>query len=255
MARLFSLPYLLIGRNHVNNICILGCGALGSNFAGELVKRLHANDLVATITLLDFDTVESRNVVSQLFVPNQIGMLKVDAVAALIEPYELKINTINAFFDAQFDFGEHGIHADNLVLVDCFDDLDSRIAAWTYGMGYGIPVMHMGMSETGTGFVSWNYGDYDTFPYSPAALDPSKLDAIRKQITADKEEGKKIPPCELSANRPLIMNTVLAGLDSMSAFLGLMIKDVNDNDPNSFLSSWMVGPRNHSVIKPTIVSL
>lgn len=58
---------------------IIGCGSVGSTVA-ELLARFG----ITKIVLYDFDTVEPHNIVNQMFVQNQIGMLKVDAVKDMI---------------------------------------------------------------------------------------------------------------------------------------------------------------------------
>jgi hypothetical protein len=55
---------------------IVGCGGIGS-FAALALAKLG----IQTITLVDFDSVEEHNVPNQLFGPDQLGELKVNALA------------------------------------------------------------------------------------------------------------------------------------------------------------------------------
>lgn len=57
-------------------IHIIGCGAVGSLLAETLARMGFTN-----ITLYDFDVVCSHNIANQLYVENDIGKLKVDALA------------------------------------------------------------------------------------------------------------------------------------------------------------------------------
>lgn len=57
-------------------VAIIGCGGLGSNVAEMLVRSG-----VGRLTLVDFDTVDERNLNRQFFFRDQIGMPKVIALA------------------------------------------------------------------------------------------------------------------------------------------------------------------------------
>lgn len=63
-----------------NRIHIIGCGAIGSTLAENLARF----GLGGNITLYDFDYVEEHNVANQMFTYEDIGKLKVNAVAELI---------------------------------------------------------------------------------------------------------------------------------------------------------------------------
>ena len=58
-------------------VAIIGCGGLGSNAAVMLTRAG-----VGHLTLIDFDTVCESNLNRQAFFADQLGMLKVDALAA-----------------------------------------------------------------------------------------------------------------------------------------------------------------------------
>lgn len=59
-------------------INIVGCGAIGSHLAEELIRIG-----VTSLHLWDFDMVEPHNITNQMFFATQIGMSKVDAVEQL----------------------------------------------------------------------------------------------------------------------------------------------------------------------------
>lgn len=66
----------LRARLHGCTVAIIGCGGLGSNVAEMLVRSG-----VGRLTLVDFDTVDERNLNRQFFFRDQIGMPKVIALA------------------------------------------------------------------------------------------------------------------------------------------------------------------------------
>ena len=67
----FFKPDMLESRIH-----IIGCGAIGSTVAENLVRFG-----ITKITLYDFDTVEAHNIANQMFRNTDIGKAKVDALA------------------------------------------------------------------------------------------------------------------------------------------------------------------------------
>lgn len=76
----FFQPEKYDGRIH-----IIGCGSVGSTLAENLARCG-----ITKMTLWDFDTVESHNVVNQMFCQRHIGKTKVEALADIlvdINPY------------------------------------------------------------------------------------------------------------------------------------------------------------------------
>ena len=67
----FFKPDMLESRIH-----IIGCGAIGSTVAENLVRFG-----ITKITLYDFDTVEAHNIANQMFRNTDIGKAKVDALS------------------------------------------------------------------------------------------------------------------------------------------------------------------------------
>lgn len=60
-------------------IHIIGCGSVGSTLAENL-----ARNGITNFTLWDFDKVESKNIVNQMFTSDQVGMPKVEALRDLL---------------------------------------------------------------------------------------------------------------------------------------------------------------------------
>lgn len=70
----FFDPSLVNGRVH-----IVGCGSVGSTIAENL-----ARNGITKFTLWDFDKVEGKNIVNQMFFSRHIGKLKVEALAEIL---------------------------------------------------------------------------------------------------------------------------------------------------------------------------
>ena len=66
---------------------IIGCGSVGSAVA-ENLARCGVSDLV----LWDFDTVESKNIVNQMFRTQDVGRLKVEALADILREINPEIS-------------------------------------------------------------------------------------------------------------------------------------------------------------------
>lgn len=60
-------------------IHIVGCGAIGSHVAEQLTRMGCEN-----IHLWDFDTVDAHNITNQMFIQGDIGLPKIQAVAAML---------------------------------------------------------------------------------------------------------------------------------------------------------------------------
>lgn len=60
-------------------IHIIGCGSVGSTIAENLARCG-----VSNMVLYDFDKVESKNIVNQMFFERQVGMSKVEALAEIL---------------------------------------------------------------------------------------------------------------------------------------------------------------------------
>ena len=96
-------------------IHIIGCGAIGSHVAEQLTRIGCEN-----IHLWDFDTVEPKNITNQMFYNDDIGTLKVDAVASMM----LRINP-----DIRVIKHEKGINSPYIVnghLFLCVDSIELR---------------------------------------------------------------------------------------------------------------------------------
>ena len=72
------------------HVTIAGVGALGSNLADSLSRQGFAN-----LRLIDFDRVEPKNLGTQIYSTEDVGMLKVDAARnAIFRNVEVEPDTI-----------------------------------------------------------------------------------------------------------------------------------------------------------------
>jgi hypothetical protein len=201
---------------------LVGAGALGSNIAPDLSKRSLATKVAMDLKVIDFDTVEERNIVAQNFEPDHIGKKKAQVISDICGKYstvnssysleKLDENTVKKLkFDSDLD-----------MIIDCVDNIETRHLLWMTGILNSIPVCHVGMTTTGQGVVQWSYfidgmKIVDNFSLSPDNLCGKKI-AV---------EDRKLAPCELSGFRSLILNTAQAAMNAICIFRG--------NDPSDFL--------------------
>jgi molybdopterin/thiamine biosynthesis adenylyltransferase len=155
-------------------LVVAGVGAIGSH-AAWLCRNLDAR-----LALVDFDRVESKNLLSQLYVKPSIGKNKADA---------LKLQLLN-FCGIQADAYGVRLGEDNVatllagadLVVDAFDNAKSRGVLSDHARKTGLPLLHAGLSGDGTfGLVRWD-----------------------ERFTADAEDGAGQATCEGGDHLPLI---------------------------------------------------
>jgi molybdopterin/thiamine biosynthesis adenylyltransferase len=129
-------------------ILFCGAGALGST-AVTLCRTLPAK-----LSIVDFDRVESKNLLSQAFTRQAVGKNKAEAL-------KLQLRT---FYGVDATAFPVRLSADNVatvaagadLLVDCFDNAASRLVVRSFAVGAGVPSVHAGLSGDGTfGLVRW----------------------------------------------------------------------------------------------------
>jgi hypothetical protein len=130
-------------------IVFCGVGALGST-AAVLCRNLEA-----TLAFIDFDRVESKNLLAQAFVKPSVGKNKAEA---------LKLQMLNFWSIKAEAFGVR-LGEDNVatllgaadLIVDAFDNAKSRAIVSTYARANGKPLVHAALSGDGTfGLVRWD---------------------------------------------------------------------------------------------------
>ncbi|WNG24573.1 thiamine biosynthesis protein ThiF [Cystobacter fuscus] len=130
-------------------IVFCGVGAIGST-AAVLCRNLEA-----TLVFIDFDRVESKNLRAQAFVKPSVGKNKAEA---------LKLQLLNLYGVKAEAFGVRmtrdnvtalGASAD--LLVDCFDNQESRLLLSAFARAAGKPLVHGALAADGTfGLVRWD---------------------------------------------------------------------------------------------------
>jgi hypothetical protein len=133
----------------MTTIAFCGVGALGSH-AAVLCRNLDA-----TLRLVDFDRVESKNLASQAYVKASIGKNKVEA---------LKLQLMNFHGIRAEAFGVRLVATNALavlgtadLIVDCFDNAASRAVLSDFARSAGKPLLHAGIAGDGTmGLVRWD---------------------------------------------------------------------------------------------------
>jgi len=134
------------------NIVILGLGSLGSNLLMQLVQKYPR----ATFTGIDFDKVEERNLATQQYLIPHVGMKKVDAMSILIG---MKGKTTffprNQKIDKLADLKKL-VPAAPALLVDCFDNMESRQIIKSAYPDISTDILHVGFSPQYAAEIIWN---------------------------------------------------------------------------------------------------
>lgn len=219
-------------------IALIGAGFLGSIFAEEFGKRTWAQEAGrANVLVVDPDEFEPRNAANQnvrisAFMGDNPLPLKAKLAADTLLAYEQ-----NATYERLRVTPEN---IDELlppdkvdVIVDAVDNVETRQLLWHYGLKHGIPVLHIGMTQQGTGAVEWTIDfEHDTFSLSP-------LQTMEQE--KQPEVPKKLRPCELIAHRATGFLVAHRGAVALGHLFAV---DPEEMFPElagkSFASSWQV---------------
>jgi molybdopterin/thiamine biosynthesis adenylyltransferase len=130
-------------------IVFCGVGALGSS-ALTLCRNVPA-DLVA----IDFDRVESKNLLAQAFVKPSVGKNKAEAMKLQMQNFwSVKIESFGVRVGPE---NVEALLAKADLVVDCFDNQKSREVLSTFARARGIALVHAAISGDGTfGIVRWD---------------------------------------------------------------------------------------------------
>jgi molybdopterin/thiamine biosynthesis adenylyltransferase len=128
---------------------ICGVGALGSTAAW------FCRNLDAELVFVDFDKVESKNVMAQCFVKASIGKNKADALKAqMLTFFGVKCEAFGVKL-AETNVEQLCGRAD--LIVDAFDNIASRMVLSNYAKKTGKALVHAAVSGDGTfGIVRWD---------------------------------------------------------------------------------------------------
>lgn len=129
-------------------VLIVGVGAIGSHLAMAL--RNHAD-----LTLVDFDRVESKNLLSQAFVRQSMDKNKAKAKAnELASFYQIKARALTCKLIPD---NVQVVCKDQALVIDCLDNLEARTTLQTHTRENNIPALHVGVTNDGSfGQVMWD---------------------------------------------------------------------------------------------------
>lgn len=130
-------------------VVFCGVGALGSQTA------MSCRNLGAELVFVDFDRVESKNVLAQAFVKQSIGKNKADALKAQMANF---FGTkCEAFGVRVSDANVETLLANADLIVDAFDNAQSRAILSAFARSKNKALVHGAISADGTfGLVRWD---------------------------------------------------------------------------------------------------
>lgn len=148
-------------------VVIFGLGAIGSNLMVQLVRQFPDWEFVG----VDFDKIEERNVRTQAYFIEQVGLLKVQAMRSVLARFrrQIRYTPVAEKLVEPITVWAHK-HGDVGLWVDCFDNAESR---WllTPTENKDVNVLHVGFSPHYTAECIWNK-DYEV----PGDVDPKAGD-------------------------------------------------------------------------------
>lgn len=130
-------------------ILFCGGGALGSH------ALFMARDLEHELAVIDFDRVETKNLASQWFVKQMVGKNKASALKAqLLNFYDIKLQDYTVKLTA---LNAATILGPADLVVECFDNAESRRVVQEYVRSANKPCVHGGLAANGEfGVVRWD---------------------------------------------------------------------------------------------------
>ena len=184
-------------------ILFCGGGALGSH--GLFLAR----DLEHDLAVIDFDRVETKNLASQWFVKQMVGKNKATALKMqLLNFYDMKLQDYTVKLTA---LNADAILGATDLVVECFDNAESRRVVQNYVRSKQKPCVHAGLAANGEfGVVRWD-----------------------EHFTIDDEGAPGQATCEGRGFLPLILRVSSSLVASIQFFLADK-RQVN----------WNISPRN-----------
>lgn len=138
----------LMERLKTVRLTICGAGAIGGNLAENLARTG-----LASLRLIDQDRIEAHNLSTQPFLRQEIGQFKAKSLANHLyrsvfcevdaQPKRLTATSVNKLL------------ADSELVVDAFDNSESRQLIQDWARDTGVPTLHVGMAA-GYGEAIWD---------------------------------------------------------------------------------------------------
>lgn len=224
-------------------LALVGAGFLGSLFAEEVAKLFFAHEESLEMVIIDDDTIDARNPANHLYSPDEIGRQKAAALADRLAWYpNVAAEAVPARIDRDSPATLHLLDAD--IIVDAVDNLPTRHWLWELGRVQGYAVLHLGVSQQGTGAVEWTFGEYDTFSLSPIALADRSPESV-----AEGTRVEKLRPCDLVRFRGLGLNTTLAGAKAVGIVCGMDPTEAAPPPERGTLTTWVSTNVGHQLIE------
>ena len=130
------------------SILIAGCGALGS-----WLSELLACQGYKTLSVLDFDKVDESNIGTQFYFKSDLGRPKSAQLSANIyRKFGTKVTSVNKMIT----LGTSKILKKYSLVVDTFDNWDSRKILFETCSNFNIDCLHVGVAPMGYAQACWN---------------------------------------------------------------------------------------------------
>lgn len=116
-------------------IVVVGCGGTGSHYVKELGRLLygHVEKPNVTLTLIDGDLVEERNLVRQAFLKQDIGRNKAEVMSEILaEAYQIPSAYYDRYIDNASDLAKLTDKNHLVLLVGCVDNHQCRQSMHAY---------------------------------------------------------------------------------------------------------------------------
>jgi len=130
-------------------ICVCGAGAIGSNLVNNLLRQGITN-----ISVIDMDRVEAKNVATQVYTLRDVGQKKTAALKSLM--YQATRKVVDAVDKELRQNNATKLLKGHDVVIDAFDNWNSRELVQKACDKLKIPCVHAGMSDDGFSEIKWN---------------------------------------------------------------------------------------------------
>lgn len=169
-------------------VTVFGVGAIGSNLVDTLTRQG-----VNNLFVLDKDRVDRHNVGTQTYGIKDVGKRKVDALQEhVFDNVGYEIGPIAKTLDTS-NVKRYVKHHDSHLLIDAFDNTESRRLLQDEARRQGVPLLHIGL-----------FADYGEVIWD-------------ERYTVPKDGGRDI--CDYPLARNIIMLTVTVASEAIIGYL------------------------------------
>ncbi len=174
----------------MKNITVVGVGALGSHVV------LNLRNIDATIRIVDFDRVDSKNTQSQFHIKPNVGKSKVQSLSSAMQLFfGLKLGTTPHKLTSEND---DQLLAGADLIIDCLDNAQARTIVQNFARRAHTPCLHGALAaDGGFGRIVWD-----------------------EKFIIDSEVGVNAATCEDGAHLPFIAITSAYLARAAQEFLG-----------------------------------